>query len=94
MAPTFCGLREESDLYDVTLVCEEDHQFNAHRVILTTCSPFFSSLLKNKKHPHPTIYIRGLKANGLVALLDFIYQEEANIYQEDQDAFLNLGEEL
>ena len=40
------------------------------------------------------IYIRGLKANYLVAILDFIYLGEANIFKEDLDGFLALAEEL
>ena len=40
------------------------------------------------------IYMRGLKAKDLVAIVDFIYHGEANIYQEDLDGFLALAEEL
>ena len=38
--------------------------------------------------------MRGLKAKDLVAIVDFIYKVEANIYQEDLDGFLALAEEL
>ena len=40
------------------------------------------------------IYMRGIKALELVAIVDFIYQGEANIYQEDLDGFLALADEL
>ena len=40
------------------------------------------------------IYMRGLKAKDLVAIVDFMYQGEANIFQEDLDAFLALADEL
>ena len=40
------------------------------------------------------IYMRGLKAKALEAIVDFIYHGEANIYQEDLDGFLALAEEL
>ena len=94
MTNAFHDLRGESDFSDVTLVCEEDHKIDAHRVILSACSPFFKSVLKKNKHPHPLIYMRGLKAKDLVAILDFIYQGEANIFQDDLEAFLSLAEEL
>ena len=87
-------LRKELDFSDVTLVCEEDHQVEAHKIILTACSPFFSTVLKRNKHPHPMLYMRGIKAKDLVAIVDFIYHGEANIYQEDLDGFLALAEEL
>ena len=40
------------------------------------------------------LYMRGIKAGDLVAIVDFIYHGEANIYQEDLDGFLALAEEL
>ena len=87
-------LRNDSDFSDVTLVCEENKQVEAHRIILTACSPFFKSVLKRNPHSHPMIYMRGLKAKDLMAIVDFIYLGEANIYQEDLDGFLALAEEL
>ena len=87
-------MRKDNDYSDVTLVCEEDQQIEAHRIILTACSPFFSSVLKMNKHSHPLIYMRGLKAKDLVAIVDFIYHGEANINEEDLVGFLALAEEL
>ena len=91
---SFQGLREKMDFCDVTLVCDEDKQIEAHKVILSACSPFFSSVLKRNKHSHPLIYMRGLKFKNLVAIVDFIYHGEANIFQEDLDGFLAIAEEL
>ena len=87
-------LRRDPDFSDVTLMCEEDQEIKAHRIILTACSPFFSSVLKRNKHTHPMIYMRGLMAKDLVAILDFIYNGEVNIHQEDLDRFLALAQEL
>ena len=94
IATSFHGLRESLDFTDVTLVCEDDTQIEAHRVILSVCSPFFSSVLKKNKHSHPIVYMRGLKSKELVSIVDFIYHGETNIYQEDLDNFLALAEEL
>ena len=91
---SFADLRKNPDFSDVTLVCEENHQIEAHRVILSACSPLINSMLKENKHSHPMIYMRGLKAKDLEAIIDFIYQGEANIYQEDLETFLALAEEL
>ena len=91
---TYHDLRKDLDLSDVTLVCEEDHWIEAHKVILSACSPLFNSLLKRNKHSHPMIYMRGLKAKDLEAIVDFIYCGEANIHQEDLDGFLALAVEL
>ena len=94
IASSYHDLREDTDFSDVTLVCEDDHMIEAHRIVLTACSPFFSNVLKKNKHPHPMIYMMGLKAKALVAVIDFIYYGETNIDQEDLDGFLALAEEL
>ena len=56
LTDSFNKLREDCEFSDVTLVCEENQQIEAHRVILSACSPFFSSVLKKNKHSHPMIY--------------------------------------
>ena len=94
IASSYQELQKGSDFSDVTLVCEENQQFEAHIIILAACSPFFKRVLKENKHSHPMIYMRGLKPNDLEAILDFIYKGEANVYQEDLSTFLALAEEL
>ena len=39
---SFRELREDNELFDITLACEEE-QVQAHKVILSACSPFFRS---------------------------------------------------
>ena len=91
----FENLREDKDFKDVTLVCEDGQQVEAHKVILASSSPFFQKLLgRNKQHHHPLIYMRGLKFDTLLAVLDFLYRGEANVFQEDLDSFLAIAEEL
>ena len=87
-------LHKGSDFSDVTLVCEEDKQFEAHILILSACSPFFSRILNGNKHSHPMIYMRGIRANDMEDILDFIYLGEASIYQDNLESYLALAEEL
>merc|ERR1712204_49701 len=84
----FRTLREDREFSDVTLACEDGHQVEAHKVILVASSPFFHNLLRMNKHPHPLIYMRGVKSEDLVAIVDFLYYGEANVYQENIDGFL------
>ena len=90
----FGNLREDKHFTDVTLVCENGQQLGAHKVILAASSPFFQKLLERNKHPHPLIYMRGLKSKDLSAIVDFLYCGEANVYQENLDSFLAIAEEL
>ena len=93
VATSYKDFRRENEFSDVTLVCEEDQEIEAHKLILTACSPFFSKLLK-KKHHNPMIYMRGVKVKVLVAIVDYIYHGEANILQEHLNDFFALAEEL
>ena len=90
---SFEELRDDNDFTDVTLACE-DQSIKAHKVILSACSPFFKRLFKNHPNPQPLIYMRGVKSNDLVSVVDFIYQGEANIFQGQLENFLALAEEL
>ena len=90
----FGVLRNDQDFADVTLACEDVTQIETHKVILASSSPFFMDIFKRNKHPHPMIYMRGLKAEALVAMVDFLYYGEANVNQENLDTFLSLAEEL
>ena len=87
-------LRNDKEFSDVTLACEDGTPVEAHKVILASSSPFFMEILKRNKHPHPLIYMRGIKAEALIAIVDFLYCGEANVEQENLDTFLALAEEL
>ena len=92
---SFAELRGDKDLVDVTLACE-DGQLEAHKVILSSGSPFFRKLLgkMNNKQMHPFLFMRGLKTWQLTTMVDFIYLGEVNIHQDDLDGFLLLAQEL
>ena len=79
-------LRRSRDFIDVTLACE-DMSINAHKILLSSCSPFFKRLLRAHTNPHPLIFMRGIKSRDLEAIMDFIYLGEANIFQEQFETF-------
>ena len=90
----FGNLRDDKEFADVTLACEDGQQVEAHKVILAASSPFFQNVLTKNKHPHPLIYMKGAKFEDLLAIVDFLYFGEANVFQENLDAFLSIAEEL
>ena len=86
--------RENQEFADVTLVCEDNQRIEAHKVILSGASNFFRSVLTGNKHPNPMIYMRGVNIKYLEALVDFIYNGETSICQEDLEDFLKIAQEL
>ena len=77
----FQDIRNEKDFFDVTLACD-DSQLDAPKVILSACSPFFRSILKHNPHNHPLLYLKGVKYNELLSIVDFMYLGEVNVSQD------------
>ena len=94
VSKAFKDLREEQDFTDVTLVCEDTQQIEAHKLILSATSPFFKSMLRRNKHSHPLIYMKGVKSNHLISAVNYMYKGETRIYQEDIEGFLEIAKEL
>ena len=93
VASTFARFRNVSDFSDVTLVCEDGTQVEAHRVILASSSTFFLNILK-KNHSNPVIFMWSMNIADLMAIVDFLYFGEAKVLQENLDNFLALAQDL
>merc|ERR1719470_705006 len=66
----------------------------AHKVIISACSPFFRTILRRNKHEHPLLYLKGVKYADLVSVLNFMYHGEVNVAQEELNSFLAVAEDL
>ena len=93
ISEAFRELREEKDLFNVTLACDDD-QLQAHKVILSACSPFFRNIFRRNKHEHPLLYLKGVNYTNLVSVLNFMYHGEVNVAQEELNSFLAVAEDL
>ena len=51
-------------------------------------------MLKLNKRSHPLILMRGLKYEDLLALVDFFYYGEVNIFEDNLDCFLGIADEF
>ena len=89
---SFQEIRE--DFCNVTLAGEGHQKIEAHKVVLAASSTIFHEILKQNQHPHPLLYMRGIKCDLLASLVDFMYHGEVSVYQEDLNDFLAVAEEL
>ena len=89
----FQELKDDEDFCDVTLACD-DNQLQAHKVILSACSPFFKNILKKNPHQHPLLYLKGVKYEYILSVLNFMYHGEVNVAQEELNSFLAVAEDL
>ena len=93
ISSAFREIRDEKEFFDITIACE-DEQMQAHKVVLSACSPFFRNVLKRNPHQHPLLFLKGVSLKDLQAVLNFMYHGEVNVAQDDLNSFLQVAEDL
>ena len=92
---SFRTIREEQRLFDVTLATDDGQYIQAHKVILTAGSNFFSDIfLKTSHHDKMLIYLKGIRSTELVSVTDFMYNGKVVIAKENLNKFLETAKEL
>jgi len=92
------NLRADRDLTDCTLVCA-GQTFQTHRVVLAACSPVLREMILSVtaaagRTSHPALYLSGVQRSHLAALLDFMYNGETALPEQELETFLATAEEL
>ena len=94
ISKSFGSLRQEQDFFDVTLVSDDEQHVSAHKVVLSASSEFFKNILKKATHSSPMIFLSGVSSKNLHSIMDYIYQGEVQLYQEDLNNFLDVATKL
>ena len=77
---------------DVTFVCDDYQQLEAHKMIMCACSPFLQNILQDSwQQDHHTIYLTEVKITHLEAVLHFMYHGEINVAMEDLNSVQEVG---
>lgn len=83
------------EFVDVTLVCDDQNQIQAHKVILSACSDFFRNiLLRNTAVRQPFIFLDNVSFQDLENIISFMYNGETAIGQEDFSSFMMSAQKL
>ena len=91
---SFQGLRHQQKLFDVTLATDDGHQIEAHRVILSSGSDFFSDVFSKCAKSNMLVYLKGILKPELENIIDFLYNGETFVTQEELNSFLVTAQEL
>lgn len=83
----------QNTLTDVTLACD-GQKFAAHKLVLVTCSDYFRTILGDIPCQHPIVYMRGVAAREMQALIDFMYTGQTDIPQKEVPTLLSTAEAL
>ncbi|XP_017783506.1 PREDICTED: longitudinals lacking protein, isoforms A/B/D/L-like isoform X5 [Nicrophorus vespilloides] len=93
LVAVFDTLLENGVLVDCTLAAEGKY-LNAHKVVLSACSPYFEALLSQNYDKHPIFILKDVKYQELKAMMDYMYRGEVNISQDQLGALLKAAESL
>ena len=89
----FSLLRNEEEFSDVTLVSSDKRQVSAHKVVLSSSSDYFKSVLQsNNKSKDIIMCLENISHEELNYMLDYIYNGEVNIEQDQLDRFLTIAQ--
>ena len=87
----FIKMRENQKFFDVTLVTDDGQHIQAHKIILSAGSNFFSDIFMKSNHSNMLVYLKGISSDKLEPVIDFIYNGEAFITQEQIKEFIETG---
>ena len=94
---SYQNVRQSQDLSDVSLACDDEEGLvEAHRVILAAGSSFFQQVLSKRTmgHPHPLLYLAGVKRIHLESILEFLYCGQARMPRDQLMSFLETAKTL
>ena len=94
VSSSFNVLRKEEELFDVTLVSDDEHHIAAHKLILSASSDFFKNIIRKSNHSNPLIFLSGVTSKELYRIMDYIYEGEVQLLQDDLDSFLEIANKL
>ena len=87
VSKSFGILRNEEYLHDVTLVCDDNSQVSAHKLVLSACSEYFKTIFRKNIQASPLVCLGGISEPELNSILDYMYNGEAKIFQENLENF-------
>ena len=84
----FRELLSENEFADVTLATGDGKQIKAHKVILSSSSPFFRTILLQNMHQHPLLYLKGINHAELSLIIKFVYLGQVEVSESKLSLFL------
>ena len=87
--------QQDKNLYtDVTLVSDDNMQFQAHKLILSAGSDYFRNILSDKAHPHLMLCLDGVTSEDLERVIKYLYVGQVSVPQSSLQRFLKVSHKL
>ena len=88
---SFNNIQADNLYTDVTLVSDDNIQFQAHKLILSAGSEYFRNILSDKAHPHPMLCLDGVSSEDLERVIKYLYVGEVSVPQTSLQKFLQIS---
>lgn len=89
----FHELKVSSQFSDVTLVTDDHVQVGAHKFLLYSNSRFFKTIFDTISNSN-VVYLKGIKADQLQKILEFVYLGEVKVPNDRVEAFIEAAKDL
>lgn len=89
----FYDLLETADMVDVTIAVD-GHFLQAHKIVLSICSPYFKQMFRVNPCPHPIVVLQDVGHENMKDILQFMYMGEVSVLRENLPSFLRTAEVL
>ncbi|KAK7869426.1 hypothetical protein R5R35_008155 [Gryllus longicercus] len=93
LAREFKSLLDNNSFVDCT-ISAEGQSLQAHRLVLSACSPYFHKLFCEVTEDHPLVILLDESFQNLKAVIDFMYIGVIQIPQGNYGAFVTLAKSL
>ncbi|KAK7086562.1 hypothetical protein SK128_028011 [Halocaridina rubra] len=89
------SLYRDAALVDVTLACEDQRTYQAHKLVLSACSQYFQGLFaRHSAHQHPIIFLKDVSGDECEALLTYMYRGEVSVSHDQIHRILRVANSL
>ena len=85
---------KSNELTDVTLVCNDNKQFKAHKIVLIACSSLFKNIFNELPQNNLVIQLIGVKHQEIESILELMYLGSTTFHPERKNDLLSLAKNL
>merc|ERR1719318_855756 len=87
-------LINDTHFVDVTLVCDDNRQVRAHKVVLSSSSPVLEQILISNPHQHPLIYLHKVKYSCIQSIIKYLYLGQTEVAEAELQDFMGIAKEF
>ena len=85
------SFKDQKLFTDVTLVSDDLNTFQAHKLVLSSCSSYFKKVLELNVHFQPILCMESVTSLELQNILKYIYEGEVQLEEIHMDRFFNIA---